>query len=163
MATTLRLVKIDWLDAVASTGWQSDSVEPTVNTSVGYVVYETEEYTQLAGTIDSQSSYYNNSITIPAGMILEVKDLHETKQRKSKGTQPTKLCSEKDIGILSSVDSIGCKKHFNGGNWNGCSNVVDGNCSISNADRVQKSCSNCDLQGLPASNFSRDPRAIASD
>ena len=71
----MRLVIAKWVDAVATAHWTDDPVEPTVNTSVGFVVYETEDYIQLAGTIDSLSSLYNNSMTIPTGMIIDTKEL----------------------------------------------------------------------------------------
>ena len=71
----MRLVIAKWVDAVAKAHWSEEPVEPTVNTSVGFVVYETEDYIQLAGTLDSMSSLYNNSMTIPHGMIVEIQEL----------------------------------------------------------------------------------------
>ena len=64
---------IEWLDAVASTGWQkkaaADPCQPC--TSVGYLVVEDKERVVLGGTwgMNGDEMETNNRMTIPKGWI----------------------------------------------------------------------------------------------
>ena len=160
----MKLQLIKWLDAVASAGWDDVPKEPTMNTSVGFVVYETEDYIQLAGTLDSMSSCYNNSITIPWGMVVEHQELpYEDKQCEGEGSEVAADGSDFNTEVFSDVKPVGCEIHFDGSNGSGCYSVFSGGRIISSSSGVQESCSDSDLQGLCTGMYSRCPRTLASD
>lgn len=60
---------IEWVDAVGSTGWTDDTVAPTKNISVGLVVYEDDEYIELATTLDTEHGNWNGTMSVPKNMI----------------------------------------------------------------------------------------------
>lgn len=62
---------IEWLDAVGSTGWTQETVEPTKNVSVGFIVTETDEYLELATTVDTAHDNWNSTMSVPKNMIIK--------------------------------------------------------------------------------------------
>lgn len=66
----LTIVKVDWVDAAASVGWQDTVFESdgmAYCTSVGFPVYEDKNQIVLAGTYSGGS--HNNRIAIPKAWI----------------------------------------------------------------------------------------------
>lgn len=62
---------IEWLDAVGSTGWTQETVKPTKNVSVGFIVTETDEYLELATTLDTEHDNWNSTMSVPKNMIIK--------------------------------------------------------------------------------------------
>lgn len=60
---------IEWTDAVGSTGWTQETVAPTKNVSVGFIIYEDDEYIELATTIDTVHGNWNSAMSVPKNMI----------------------------------------------------------------------------------------------
>lgn len=68
--TKLKIVKVDWVDAAASVGWQDSVYEGdglAYCTSVGFPVHEDKNQIVLAGTYSDGS--HNNRIAIPKAWI----------------------------------------------------------------------------------------------
>jgi hypothetical protein len=67
---------VEWLDAVCISCWTAagSPLEPIKAISVGFVLHEDEAYIQLAGTVATDGEY-NQSMTIPKGMVLSVKEI----------------------------------------------------------------------------------------
>lgn len=74
-AVPYKLVQVAWLDAVSDSTWKDvvDHDKPHVCYSNGYLVAETPEYVNVAGTWSGGE--INNSIAIPRGMIISIKPL----------------------------------------------------------------------------------------
>jgi hypothetical protein len=70
------LKEVTWLDAVALSQWMAAGAvqEPIRAVTIGYVLHEDETYIQLAGTVATDGEY-NQSMTIPKGMVLSIKEL----------------------------------------------------------------------------------------
>lgn len=75
MATTKKLpfplVRVDWIDAETSQGWEHlDEEKPTVPevVTVGFLIKETEDVLLVASTIGHDRSH-NSRIGIPKGMV----------------------------------------------------------------------------------------------
>lgn len=65
------LVKVEWLDAETTFGWESEGEnKPTVPvvTTVGFLIVDTEELISIASTI-GQDKTHNSRINIPKGMV----------------------------------------------------------------------------------------------
>lgn len=117
--TEIRLV--EWLDAVASSGWNNEAIEPTVNYSIGYVLQDNVEYVQLAGTIcGNDGGYYNNAISIPRGMIVKETTLNETKQRKAKRKTTATVSDEEVARLISAIYGEGYQINSDGSEQCGC-------------------------------------------
>lgn len=66
---TLKIIYIEWIDAVADSGWEEYDKSDDVHhcKSIGYLVKETKEGICLASTISDKES--NARITIPKAWI----------------------------------------------------------------------------------------------
>lgn len=81
-----RLVMVTWLDAYTRGEWRKigGSIEEAVCQSVGWLIVETGDYIELAGTIgdDDGETHANNAISIPRGMVKSMRDLVPKGRRK---------------------------------------------------------------------------------
>lgn len=65
------LVKMEWIDAETTLGWESEGEnKPTVPlvVTVGFLVFETDDLVSIASTVGDDRSH-NSRINIPKGMI----------------------------------------------------------------------------------------------
>ena len=63
------IVWLEWLDAVGSTGWTQETVAPTTNITVGFIVYEDDSYIEVATTIDTEYDNWASTMSVPKNMI----------------------------------------------------------------------------------------------
>lgn len=95
MATT-KLVYLEWVDAVADSGW--DSVKPPELhpcRTIGFVVSETKEAICVASTLSLEQN--NARMHIPKKWIILRRNFKiEDKFSESKGTQPAAVGSGTD-------------------------------------------------------------------
>lgn len=64
------IVKLTWLDACSTSGWQIEATAPTPNHTIGYLVYSDDDFMQVACTYDPESGHWNGSISIPQDNII---------------------------------------------------------------------------------------------
>ena len=64
------LVKIKWLDACSTSGWQHEPTAPSPNYTIGYEVYHDENYIQVACTYEPNGGYWTGSISIPKDNVI---------------------------------------------------------------------------------------------
>jgi hypothetical protein len=86
LATTCKIVYVEWVDAVADVGWE-DTVKTEIHpcSSIGWLIGETDDAICLANTVSMEAS--NARIHIPKAWIKNRKVITiETKQRKVKKT-----------------------------------------------------------------------------
>ena len=71
-----RMVVVEWLDAVALAQWcaANNLQEPMNAKTIGWVIHDDETYIQVAATIATDGEY-NQSMTIPKGMVASIKDV----------------------------------------------------------------------------------------
>lgn len=60
---------VEWTDAVGSTGWTQETTEPTKNISVGFIVFENDDYIELSTTLDTEHGNWNSTMSVPKNMI----------------------------------------------------------------------------------------------
>ena len=80
-----KIVKVTWVDAMASNGWQENDQTiredaPVVCTSVGLLVAKTKHKLIVAGSSSVNSDgniETNNRMVIPASWVTEVKEMVE--------------------------------------------------------------------------------------
>lgn len=68
------LVRVDWIDAETSQGWEHpDEEKPTVPevVTVGFLIKESEDVILIASTIGHDRSH-NSRISIPRGMVKNI-------------------------------------------------------------------------------------------
>lgn len=77
-----KFVEVTWLDANSGTGWlkKADIPKPSPCTSRGWLIHEDLDGLTLAATIGHpdpgvQDAEYNQTISIPMGMVTELKEL----------------------------------------------------------------------------------------
>lgn len=72
----LRVIYCQWIDSETTHGWEpiSDGEMPLVH-SVGVYLNETEEYLQLAHSIDPSNENANGTIKIPQVAIKKIRTL----------------------------------------------------------------------------------------
>lgn len=72
----LRLVIVEWLDANCIGEWTSPNnwVEPAKCKTIGWVHKDDETYVQIVATL-AEDGDYNQSMTIPKGMVTSMKDV----------------------------------------------------------------------------------------
>lgn len=83
------LVQVLWTDAASNAAtWTtvSDIVETIKVLSVGWAVKDTEAYLTLASSmhVEEEDGDVGNTMTIPRGMILSVKEIRVSNPRKKK-------------------------------------------------------------------------------
>lgn len=102
MDTTKPLIYVEWVDAVADSGWAIGSkaeLHPCV--TVGFLIDENKEALCLASTISKDDT--NSRMHIPQAWIKNRRRLSvETKQRKSKGKNLPAVGKGSDNRSLSS-------------------------------------------------------------
>lgn len=59
------IVKIVWLDACSTAGWQHEPTAPSVNHTIGYEVHHDDEFIEIACTYDPRGEYWTGSVSIP--------------------------------------------------------------------------------------------------
>jgi len=64
------IVKIAWLDACSTAGWQHEPTPPSVNYTIGYEVHHDDEYIQVACTYDPRGGYWTGSVSIPKDNVV---------------------------------------------------------------------------------------------
>lgn len=74
--TDKRIVLVEWKDAVALAQWSAASClqEPIHAHTVGWLLHDDDSYVQIAATI-AVDGEYNQSMTIPRGMVISMKDV----------------------------------------------------------------------------------------
>lgn len=76
---SLKVVRVRWVDAETSMGWESISdisaTVPTV-TSVGFLVADSDTCIIIASTIGAEFTDCNSRIAIPLGMIVDLEELN---------------------------------------------------------------------------------------
>jgi hypothetical protein len=74
--TEKRHVIVEWLDANCDSSWQPPDhiIEPAKCFTCGWVQHENKIFIQIAGTV-AEDGNYNQSMTIPRGMVVSIKDL----------------------------------------------------------------------------------------
>lgn len=65
----MKIELIKWIDAVSESGWTNNPNPPTTNTTVGFVVYEDDDFVQVATTWCADSGIWNASMSIPRCFI----------------------------------------------------------------------------------------------
>lgn len=65
------IVWIEWTDAVGGTGWTQETVSPSENITVGFIVHEDEAYIEVATTLDTKNGYWNSTMSVPKNMIIK--------------------------------------------------------------------------------------------
>lgn len=65
----MKVVYIEWIDAVASVGWEKQSIphSPDLCQAIGFLIHEDKTGITLAATVSKEES--NSRITIPKGWI----------------------------------------------------------------------------------------------
>jgi hypothetical protein len=65
------IIAVEWIDAVSNSGWEPiDKQEPPHTcTTVGFLVFENQEYLTIAATFGEPPAETNNRISIPKGWI----------------------------------------------------------------------------------------------
>ena len=72
------IVIVDWVDAVASLGWEGITEKHTAHAcqSIGWLVYEDDKVITLAGSLSRDVvCESNNRMTIPIGWIVSRKSV----------------------------------------------------------------------------------------
>jgi len=111
---TATIISIDWIDAVADSGWE-DKTKAAIHhcTTVGFLVDETDEAICLASTWSVDQT--NARMHIPKAWIKNRKVLSdETPVSKSKGKKPAKVVSKRTAKKVSATQVRGHHKHFDG-------------------------------------------------
>ena len=74
--SSLRAIYVEWIDSETSHGWEpiSDGKMPLVH-SVGIYLNETDDYVQLAHSIDPENVNANGTIKIPQVAIKKIRTL----------------------------------------------------------------------------------------
>lgn len=70
------IVWIEWEDAIANAGWTCETVAPTHNISVGFIVQETDDYLEVACTYAPDTEMWTSSISVPKNNITKRDTLH---------------------------------------------------------------------------------------
>ena len=111
---TAPIVQIEWIDAVADSGWEAKVVASIHHcVTVGFLVDETDEAICLASTWSIDQT--NSRMHIPKAWIKNRKViLDETSVSKGKGKKPTKVASKRTTKKVSATQTRGHNKHFNG-------------------------------------------------
>lgn len=81
------LVMVLWNDAAGIRhGWaaKSETLEPYLALSVGFLIQETDEHIRIAQDTDSEGSH-NGRTQIPRGMVKKMKVLRKRDQQKPDG------------------------------------------------------------------------------
>ena len=76
MTTDKRLVIVTWIDAGCDASWQNEGTVltcPTVYTA-GWLLHQDSETIMIGATVCTNGDF-NQTMTIPAGMIREIVDL----------------------------------------------------------------------------------------
>jgi len=85
---TPKVILVEWVDAVCSAGWESDS-KPELHpcTTLGYLITEDADAVVIASTISLGSN--NARMVIPKAWIKKRKEIKlENQQRKSQRKKP---------------------------------------------------------------------------
>lgn len=71
-----RLVLVEWTDAGCDASWQTkDSIlTPATVHTAGWLYHEEEAFIMVTGTI-TESGDFNQTMSIPRGMVVSIKDL----------------------------------------------------------------------------------------
>lgn len=69
------LMVVVWDDAQSDTGWEEPpkTLEPSLATSVGFMIRQTSEHILLCGTFDEENT--NNRFQIPKAIIKSMKEI----------------------------------------------------------------------------------------
>ena len=74
----LRIVSVNWLDAVANASWHEPEAEPANCITVGFLVAETDLAIEVASTLGmGDEGVVNASMVIPKSMVVEINDVGE--------------------------------------------------------------------------------------
>ena len=97
------IVKITWVDAQTSAGWDKPKVDLATCITVGFLVSETEEGICVAGTVSD--GMCNNTMSIPRTWIIDqqLEESDETPVRKAKGKTSTAKSKRRNIKKLSAT------------------------------------------------------------
>lgn len=90
----MKTVKITWIDAESGNEWitTDELEEPSVCTTIGYLVKETDKFYFIAGTIsiEEEKVHTNNRIIIPKPWVIELQEIkHATKKKTPKQSPPS--------------------------------------------------------------------------
>lgn len=71
-----RLVIVTWQDAACDNSWRTGDtvIDPSICWTAGWLYHESPECIMIVGTI-ADGGDFNQSMTIPAGMITSMKDV----------------------------------------------------------------------------------------
>lgn len=70
------IVWLEWTDAVGSTGWTEETVPPTSNVTVGFIVHEDDDYVEVATTVCTEHGHWASTMSVPKNMITKRDTLH---------------------------------------------------------------------------------------
>jgi len=111
---TAKIVQVEWIDAVADSGWE-DKVKAQIDKciTVGFLIDETDEAICIASTV---SIDHNNArMHIPKAWIKNRKVLgDETPVSESKGTKPAKMVSGRTTKKVSATKDRRHHQYING-------------------------------------------------
>ena len=79
----MKIVRIEWMDAVSGCGWSSAPSTLTANHSAGYVVHEDDDCIQVATTLCPECGIWNATMTIPKNNITVQETLYEIEDENS--------------------------------------------------------------------------------
>lgn len=87
----MKIVKVTWIDAESHNEWVEvkDLVDPSICTTVGFLVKETEEFYYIAATVslEGEAIHTNNRILIPKVWIKEFTEIKDAKKKTPKRTE----------------------------------------------------------------------------
>jgi hypothetical protein len=72
-----RHVIVEWLDACACNSWlgSGDIQTPSQVFTTGWVHHESDEFIQIVGSYVAEDGSYNQSMSIPRGMVVSIKEI----------------------------------------------------------------------------------------
>lgn len=72
-----RLVMVEWTDAGCDASWQTHGslLTPSKCMTVGWLMHEDTEFLLVAATVSIASGDFNQSMSIPTGMVVSIKDI----------------------------------------------------------------------------------------
>lgn len=71
-----RLVIVEWLDAACNSSWQDAGtvITPVKIWTAGFLLHEDEGHVMVSGSV-SEDGGFNQSMTVPRGMVTSIKDV----------------------------------------------------------------------------------------